>query len=64
MILHGDMQEKFDVIVKKNVQIYPSAEKELASKMPIAHIAPNIEKCLSGAADWVPSLLRCSSRQD
>ena len=52
------------LLFKENVQIYPSAEKELASKMPIAHIAPNIEKCLSGAAKWVPSLLRCSSRQD
>ena len=62
MILHGNMQEKFDLILfKENVQIYHSAEKELASKMAIA---PNIEKCLSGAAEWVPSLLRCSSRQD
>ena len=52
------------LLFKENVQIYPSAEKELASKMPIAHIAPNIEKYLSGAAEWVPSLLRCSSRQD
>ena len=49
------------LLFKENVQIYHSAEKELASKMPTA---PNIKKCLSCAAEWVPSLLRCSSRQD